>query len=184
MNILLDREKVLLFLNDLNKPTLKFMNTNYAGFWKRFLAYIIDAIIIGCIDWIILAPLLTAIGFSVAGGFPFSDLSSMDELDITALIATISAMFGIAWIVKRVVDILYHSLMESSKFQGSVGKLALGVIVTDINGGKLDFTKALVRNICKIISGMILGIGYIMAGLTEKKQALHDLIAGTLVVDK
>lgn len=160
------------------------MNTNYAGFWLRFVAAIIDGIIIGCINWIILTPILVAIGFSVPGGFPFSGLSSPDEIDIAALVATISAMFGIAWIVKHIVDLLYHSFMESSKFQGSVGKLALGIIVTDTSGAKLDFTKALVRNLCKIISGMILLIGYIMAGLTEKKQALHDIIASTLVVKK
>ncbi len=160
------------------------MNTNYAGFWLRFVAFIIDAIVVGCIDWIILAPILAAIGISAAGGFPFSGFNSPDEVDIAAMVATLSAMFGIAWFVKRVVDILYHSLMESSKFQGSLGKMALGLVVTDTNGAKLDFTKALIRNLCKIISGMILAIGYIIAGFTEKKQALHDIIASTLVVKK
>jgi uncharacterized RDD family membrane protein YckC len=62
--------------------------------------------------------------------------------------------------------------------------MVLGLKVTDVNDGKLDFIKALVRNLSKIISGMILLIGYIMAGFTEKKQALHDMIAGTLVVKK
>lgn len=65
-----------------------------------------------------------------------------------------------------------------------MGKLALGLIVTDENGGKLDLVKALIRNVSKIISSMILLIGYIMAGFTEKKQALHDIIAKTLVVRK
>ncbi len=74
--------------------------------------------------------------------------------------------------------------MEASKYQGTIGKIALGLIVTDANGGKLDFTKALVRNLCKIISSLIFCIGYIMAGFTEKKQGLHDIIAGTLVVKK
>jgi uncharacterized RDD family membrane protein YckC len=74
--------------------------------------------------------------------------------------------------------------MESSKYQATVGKLALGLKVTDMDGNNLDFVKALVRNICKIISGMIMGIGYIMAGFTDKKQGLHDMIANTLVVKK
>ncbi len=76
--------------------------------------------------------------------------------------------------------------MESSKYQASVGKIALGIIALpfDTNGNKLDFSKAFVRNICKIISSMILCIGYIMAGFTDKKQALHDMIANTLVVNK
>jgi len=60
----------------------------------------------------------------------------------------------------------------------------LGLKVTDMNGEKLDFSKSLIRNLGKIISGIILYIGYIMAGFTEKKQALHDMIASTLVVKK
>ncbi len=160
------------------------MNTNYAGFWLRFVAAIIDGLILGVVNWIILAPILAAIGLSAAGGFPFSGLTNPDELDVAAMVASITAMFGIAWVIQKVVDLLYHSLLESSKFQGSFGKVALGIIVTDTNGGKLDLTKALVRNICKFISSMILFIGYIMAGFTEKKQALHDVIAGTLVVKK
>jgi uncharacterized RDD family membrane protein YckC len=74
--------------------------------------------------------------------------------------------------------------MESSKYQATVGKLALGLIVTDMNGGKLDFVKALIRNVSKIVSTITLLIGYIIAAFTEKKQALHDIIAGTLVVKK
>ena len=51
-------------------------------------------------------------------------------------------------------------------------------------GAKLDFTKALVRNLCKIISDLTFTVGYIVAGFTEKRQALHDIIAGTLVMNK
>ncbi|MBS1505026.1 MAG: RDD family protein [Bacteroidetes bacterium] len=160
------------------------MNTNYTGFWLRFVAAIIDGLILGVVNWVILAPILAAIGFSAAGGFPFSGLTNPDQLDVAALVASLTAMFGVAWLVQKIVDLLYHSLLESSKFQGSFGKVALGIIVTDTNGNKLDFTKALVRNVCKFISSAILLIGYIMAGFTEKKQALHDIIAGTLVVMK
>jgi uncharacterized RDD family membrane protein YckC len=155
------------------------MNSNYAGFWLRLVAAIIDGIILSATNWIIFA----AVGISSVGLFPFSGMQA-DDFDPAVFIAALSAMFGVAWFVGRAIDILYHSLMESSKFQGSVGKIALGIVVTDVNGAKLDFTKALVRNLCKIISGMILWIGYIMAGLTDKKQALHDMIAGTLVVKK
>lgn len=156
----------------------------YAGFWKRFIALIIDAIILGIVNWILLAPIFAAIGISAGGGFPFSNFTNPDELDIAALVGTLTAMFGIAWIIQNVVQILYHSFMESSKFQGSVGKMALGIIVTDLNGTKLDFTKAFIRNLCKIISNFTIGIGYIMTGFTAKKQALHDMIASTLVVNK
>ena len=155
-----------------------------AGFWLRFVAWFIDKIILGIVNWIILAPILAAIGISGSGAFPFSGFSNPEDLDIGAIVATLTAMIGVALIIQSVVNILYHSLMESSKTQGSVGKMALGLIVTDTNGAKLDFVKALVRNLCKIISDFTCAIGYIIAGFTAKKQALHDLIASTLVVKK
>jgi uncharacterized RDD family membrane protein YckC len=154
---------------------------NYAGFWLRFVAAIIDGIIINIINWLILAPILASMGIATGGMFPGM---GGDEFDPAQFVAALSAMIGVAWFVKTVVDILYHSFMESSKFQGSIGKLALGLKVTDTSGAKLDLVKALIRNFCKIISGAILLIGYIMAGFTDKKQALHDMIASTLVVKK
>ena len=81
----------------------------YAGFWKRFLALIIDAIILGIANWIIIGPILVAVGISAGGGmFPFSNMGDMDAVDIGALIATITAMFGIAWVIQNVIQILYH----------------------------------------------------------------------------
>jgi uncharacterized RDD family membrane protein YckC len=154
---------------------------NYAGFWKRLVAIIIDGIILGILNWLIIGPILAAVGIS--SGISMSDLMSGD-FDPAQLAATLGTMFGIGWFVSRLIDILYHSLLESSKFQGSIGKLALGLKVTDMTGAKIDFVKALIRNLCKIISGAILLIGYIMAGFTDKKQALHDMIASTLVVNK
>jgi len=170
--------KFLTFLQP--EPTLRLMNANYAGFWLRFVAWFIDVILLGIVAWIIITPILAAIGF--ASHFSFSDFQNTE--DIASLIAVLSAMIGISWATNEVLKVLYHSFMESSKYQGSVGKMALGLIVTDLQGKKLDFGKALIRNLCKIISNLTFTIGYIMAGFTEKQQALHDLIAGTLVVKK
>ncbi len=155
------------------------MEKTYAGFWLRFVAIIIDGIIIGVLQFVVIAPILGAIGIGMSGG-----ASAMDPDDPTVMIAKIMALFSTVGLIAQVVNILYFTLMESSKYQATIGKLALGLIVTDINGGKLDFVKALIRNVSKIVSGIILFIGYIMAGFTEKKQALHDIIAGTLVVKK
>jgi uncharacterized RDD family membrane protein YckC len=158
------------------------MNTNYAGFWMRFLALIIDGILIGIVRWIIILPILASMGMGMA-----SEIQSLDADDpSTALpiLGTIMAFAGISALISTVIWIVYYTLMESSKYQGTVGKIALGLIVTDASGNKLDFSKALIRNVCKIISSMIFCIGYIMAGFTEKKQGLHDIIAGTLVVKK
>ena len=157
------------------------MNTNYAGFWKRFLAWCIDYIIIYVAQAFIVVPVLGVVGISFASNAAAGD---MDEGDAIAMVMAIIAAASAVALLVLVLQILYYSLMEASKYQGTVGKIALGIIVTDANGGKLDFTKALVRNLCKIISSLILCIGYIMAGFTEKKQALHDMIASTLVVNK
>jgi uncharacterized RDD family membrane protein YckC len=74
--------------------------------------------------------------------------------------------------------------MESSAWQGTLGKKALGLTVTDLEGRRISFGRATGRYFAKIISTLILCIGYMMAGFTERKQALHDMIAGTLVLRK
>ena len=156
------------------------MNTNYAGFWLRFVAWVIDKIILGIIQWIIIVPILAAVGF--ASTFSLSDFQNVE--DAAAMVAIIMSGVAIIAVVMAAVGILYHSFFESSKTQGSLGKMALGLIVIDTEGQKLTFGKAAVRNLCKIISDITMSIGYIVAGFTDKKQALHDLIAGTLVVKK
>jgi len=80
---------------------------------------------------------------------------------------------------------IYSAYLESSPNQGTLGKMALGLIVTDLQGRRISFGHATGRFFAKIITGLIpLGIGYMMAGFTEKKQALHDMIAATLVLRK
>lgn len=158
------------------------MNTNYAGFWLRFVAIIIDGIIIGVAQSFIIVPLLAAIGLGFASGAENMDFSDPDQA--AGMIAGMAALIGGYWLLAMCIQILYFTFMESSKNQATIGKMAMGLIVTDLNGGKLDFSKALIRNLCKIISNITMLIGYIMAGFTEKKQALHDMIASTLVVKK
>jgi uncharacterized RDD family membrane protein YckC len=158
------------------------MNTNYAGFWLRFVAVIIDGIILGAVQFVAIMPVLGIMGIGIADNL--ENFDSSDQAEAMSMMGSMMAMAGVAQIVFIVIQTLYYSLMESSNYQASVGKMVLGLKVTDINGAKLDFTKALVRNLCKIISSMILLIGYLMAAFTEKKQALHDMIANTLVVKK
>lgn len=158
------------------------MNTNYAGFGQRLVAVIIDIIIIGVAQSFIIVPLLAAVGLGFASSAENMDFSNPEET--AGMIAGIMALIGGYWILATCIQILYFTFMESSKNQATVGKMAMGIIVTDLNGGKLDFSKALVRNLCKIISNFTMLIGYIMAAFTEKRQALHDMIASTLVVKK
>ncbi len=85
-------------------------------------------------------------------------------------------------LVGLVLEWLYYSLMESSAWQGTLGKKALGLRVTDLQGNRVSFGRATGRFFARIISSFTLLIGYIMAGFTEKKQALHDIIASCLVI--
>jgi uncharacterized RDD family membrane protein YckC len=72
--------------------------------------------------------------------------------------------------------------MESSAKQATVGKMALGIIVTDLDGRRIGFGRATGRYFAKILSALTLGIGFLMAGFTERKQALHDMVASCLVI--
>ena len=94
----------------------------------------------------------------------------------------ILSLLPILGIVINIVGIwLYFALQESSERQATIGKRALNIYVTDLQGRRISFGQATGRHFGKIISAFILGIGYMMAGFTEKKQGLHDIMAGTLV---
>jgi uncharacterized RDD family membrane protein YckC len=158
------------------------MNTSYANFWQRLLALIIDSILIGIVRSIVIVPILAAVGLSFASDI--ENFDTTDSGDVFAVVTAIAAAAMAMAAISAVISIIYFSLMESSKYQASVGKLALGLIVTDLEGNKIDFGKALLRNFGKLVSSAILFIGYIIAAFTDKKQALHDMIAGTLVLKK
>ncbi|MEM7725187.1 MAG: RDD family protein [Cyanobacteria bacterium P01_A01_bin.45] len=135
----------------------------YANFWKRFAAALIDGIILYIVSYII--------------GFILGVL-------YVSLLDTRAGLQGIAFILGIVINWLYYANMESSEKQATLGKQALGICVTDTHGERISFGQATARHFGKFISSIILFIGYIMAAFTEKKQALHDMIAGTLVIDK
>jgi len=130
---------------------------DYAGFWRRFAAYIIDSILISVVFWLAVL--------------------------ILGAIADDGGVI-VAYILGTIGAFVYYAGMESSSNQATVGKIALGIQVTDLQGNRVSFGKALGRNLAKILSALILYIGFIMAAFTEKKQGLHDMIAGTLVVKK
>lgn len=163
-------------------PVMTQSNVVYASFISRFAAFIIDLIIIGCLQAIVIAPIMAALGLGIA-----SQVDNGGEISEEAAVGMIgAAIAGIGSVIMIVyaISILYYAVMESSKTQGSVGKMALGIKVTDMDGNRITFGKALLRSIGKIISSMIMYIGYLLAAFTEKKQALHDMIATTLVVKK
>lgn len=110
----------------------------------------------------------------------------IDGLITGAVVFLLSLVAGnrMANIMDAVIGWLYFALLESSASQATLGKRLIGIKVTDLDGNKIGFGKATVRYFAKIISGLILGIGFLMAAFTQRKQALHDMIAGTLVINK
>jgi uncharacterized RDD family membrane protein YckC len=150
----------------------------YAGFWLRVVAFIIDAIVLGFVRWIVFLPFAASMGLGMRGIFMGHPPSRPEDL---------FPMFGMIarlWMVLTVLNWLYFSLFESSGWQATLGKKALGLEVTDLAGRRISFGRATGRFFGKYISAIILFIGFIMAGFTEKKQALHDILAGTLVIRK
>jgi uncharacterized RDD family membrane protein YckC len=153
----------------------------YAGFWLRVLAYVIDVLILGvfAVPIIIGAAMVMGIGGMLASiprnGDPFVN----GPPPIFFLFIWFCVLLGVGgtW--------LYYATLESSEWQGTAGKKALGLIVTDMFGQRLTFARASGRHFGKIVTSFIpLGIGYAMAGFTEKRQALHDMLASCLVLRK
>ncbi len=156
----------------------------YAGFWLRFAAYIIDQFVIGIAGFILFVPIILGIiafGVNLDGISNFKDLFTHDGL---LMIGGIIGMIILAILISIVMKWLYYALMESSKFGGTLGKMAVSIKVVDMEGNRITFGRATGRYFSRIITNMTLLIGYIIAGFTEKKQALHDLIARCLVIQK
>lgn len=153
----------------------------YAGFWRRVLAYIVDAIVIGIASGVVnfaLTMILGLLGLAV-------DPNTLDPNDPAAqktLMIVGVAMIGIILPISIVGQWLYFALMESSSNQGTLGKMALQLKVTGLDGNRITFGRATGRYFAKYISALVLLIGFIMVGLSARKQGLHDKIAGSLVI--
>jgi uncharacterized RDD family membrane protein YckC len=149
----------------------------YAGFWLRFVASIIDYIVLYIAQTIIMVPLMGVLGLTVFNA------QSMTEAQQMGAVGALIGIFMVTFLFITILQWMYYALMES--YNGAtLGKMALGLKVTDMDGNKISFLRASGRYFGKIVSSIILLIGYIMAGLTEKKQALHDIMANCLVVKK
>lgn len=136
---------------------------SYAGFWMRFLAAVIDGILMLIATMILLVPLMLIVGLA-------GDAAAIEGV---ANLFSYFVSIPLAW--------LYEALMTSSEKQATVGKLALGLRVTDLNGNRISFGRATGRHFAKYLSQIILMIGYLIQPFTERKQALHDILAGTVV---
>ena len=139
----------------------------YAGFWRRSAAFALDGILLGMIQAVVNIAMIASIG---AAG---------EDSETLAL-----AIIGVVVLLTFIGIWLYFALMESSGKQATLGKMMVGIVVTDIDGKRVSFGKASGRYFGKIVSSIILMIGYLMTAFTERKQALHDIMAGCLVIRK
>lgn len=158
----------------------------HAGFWKRLGAYAIDSAVIGfagsvigtIISFILIPLSIIPVGLAIA-------IDGEDPGAASALLVFFSMMLPILAAIPLSLGVwLYYALMESSKVQGTVGKMALGIVVVDEGMNPLSFGQASVRYWSRLVTGVTLGVGYIMAGFTQHKQTIHDMIARTYVVNK
>jgi uncharacterized RDD family membrane protein YckC len=143
-----------------------------AGFWIRFVAYMIDGLVM-------LVP--TAILVGIFAAFVILTDESMDHEGLPALLVVAIVVLVAALIV---VNWLYEALMTSSPRGATLGKMALGLRIVRFDGTQLSFGRATARHFVKyIVTPMVpLAIGYIMAAFTNRKRALHDILADTLVI--
>lgn len=140
----------------------------YAGFWIRVVASLLDWIIV----FVAIVPTRILLGSSA------TLLGEAWQMP-TAKTLFMGRMAGIGFAVAAAW--LYRAGMESSHLQGTLGKLAVQIKVTDLDGNRISFGQATERYLAKLVSVIVLGIGYLLVGFTARKQGLHDIIAGTLV---
>jgi uncharacterized RDD family membrane protein YckC len=144
---------------------------DYAGFWRRFCAWFLDGIVLNAA--------LVPIGLLLSTPSMTSILD--EEFGSSAMEKMLGAYLRYA-LLCMIANWLYCALMESSARQATLGKTVLGIRVTDLDGKRLSFGRATGRFFGKIVSGLTLMIGYAVQLITERRQALHDVLAGTLVV--
>ena len=150
------------------------VSRTYGGFWIRFVAFVIDAVVVG----IACAPFVMLMVPGMLAGVMRSGSRGPDpEAIMNLMFAGLRLQ-----IVTQAIKWIYEAWLTSSDRQATVGKMAVGLKVTDLDGRRISFARATGRHFAKILSGMILLIGFIMAAFTERKQGLHDMLAGTLVV--
>lgn len=166
-------------------PLLPQMTTaaleDHAGFWKRVGAYLLDAIIL-YIPNMLISKMMGADAAQETLKQALLSAPGDPQVMLAAYQHFYSSM-GVAIAITSILAWLYFAICESSAWQATLGKMALGIRVTDLQGNRISFPRALGRYPAKFISAIILGIGFLMVAWTQRKQGLHDMIVGTLVLN-
>nr|WP_321983504.1 RDD family protein [uncultured Lichenicoccus sp.] len=162
----------------------------YAGFWWRVLARLIDGFVLLAAESV-LALVVGAPRFGISNDVTVPDQGGISNVAYTLQPEALHVWSpgnwhvtgpGFADLVTFVVPLLYFTLLESSRWQATVGKRVCHLRVTGLDGQRISYLRALGRYAGKFVSYLTLCIGFMMAGWTTRKQALHDLMAETLVV--
>ena len=153
--------------------------STYTNFWPRVGAKIIDWIVVWVTQTVLTMPISLMMGLGAFGTGTFTG----DERNIGQILAMLP-MMGASMLISIAIAWLYNALLTSSSKQATLGKLTIGAIVTDLHGDRISFARASGRHFAEFLSGITLFIGYFIQPFTEKRQTLHDIVAGTLVVQK
>jgi len=145
----------------------------YAGFWRRFLAEFIDTLL--------LLPLLGPAVYFL--GLLFVGAAESATGAYAYQFVSLDVMFVVMWIIWMALKWPYYVLLESSRLKGTLGKRAAGLIVTDIFGHRLSLARANARYLFSWISMLAAFCGYLMMPFTARRQTLHDILTGTIVLD-
>lgn len=137
-----------------------------AGFLLRAVAFLIDIGFLWLVAWLVTIPL----------DVPFISATPTDLAAQNVLLTLFAVMVFVAW--------LYFAGLESSGMQATLGKASMGIYVTDLRGMRASFARTTIRHWAKVVSTLIAFIGYLMAIVTPRRQALHDMLAGCLVLKR
>jgi uncharacterized RDD family membrane protein YckC len=154
---------------------------DHAGFWKRVAAYILDFIIL-----LVPGTIIQKMMGSDAAQETMKQTMAASPGDFHVFLGAYHQYYVTMWPAVLIITLItwaYFAVCESSAWQGTVGKLALGIRVVDEQGKRISFLRATGRFFAKYLSTLIIFIGFLMVAWTRRKQGLHDIIAGTLVLN-
>jgi uncharacterized RDD family membrane protein YckC len=158
-------------------PAAPVATAGYAGFWPRAGAWVIDQLVIA-IPFNIVTDLL------VSYHQPTVTTTTDANNNISIHWHGDWQTLGLLLLASIVATWLYTSILQSSSRQATVGKMALGLIITDLDGNRISFARASGRYLATFLTNLTLGIGYLMVIWTKRKQTLQDKVAGTVVIPK
>ncbi len=139
----------------------------YAGFWLRLVAYVIDSVLLGIVLAVYWMPRLPIEATEGDLQSMMQEMQGRPDLMLSAFL----------------LPLIYFTILESSRWQASLGKKLLKLRVTDTGGLRIPWWRAALRRLLfDLILRFTYGIGHILAGFTPRKQGVHDLLARCLVV--